>query len=48
MLSQRRDPTNMLYNDDQNIISETDGSTTILVPSNGYTFGRTPPQVRQG
>lgn len=45
MLSQRRDPNNVLANDDQNIISEIDGRTTILVPSNGYTFGRTPTQV---
>ncbi len=36
----------MAQNDDQNIISELDGHTTILVPSNGYTFSRTTTQVR--
>ena len=47
-LSNRRYPTDMGQNDDQNIISELDGHTTILVPSNGYTFSRTTTQVRLG
>ena len=46
-LSNRRYPNDEGQNDDQNIISEQDGHTTILVPSNGYTFSRTPSQVRR-
>ena len=47
-LSNRRYPNDSAQNDDQNIISEQDGHTTILVPSNGYTFSRTPTQVPIG
>ena len=39
-------PTNVLNNDDQGILTR-DGSSVILVPSNGYTFERTPTQVRE-
>jgi len=38
-------PTNILKNDDQGILTR-DGNSVILVPSNGYTFERTPTQVR--
>ena len=41
MRNNGRHPGDMLANNDQNIISENDNVTTILVPSNGYTFPRT-------
>ena len=37
-------PANVLNNDDQGILTR-DGNSVILVPSNGYTFERTPTQV---
>ena len=37
-------PTNILKNDDQGLLAR-DGNSVILVPSNGYTFERTPTQV---
>ncbi len=44
-LSNASYPTNVLQNDDQGLLTR-DGKSVILVPSNGYTFERTPTQVR--
>ena len=46
-LSNSYAPTDVLKNDDQNIL-QSDNKTPILVPSNGYTFDRIPAQVSQG
>ena len=43
-LSNSFNPSNILANDDQGITTRSFGSV-ILVPSNGYTFERTPNQV---
>ena len=44
-LSNEDSQTNGLYNDDQNILAK-GTNNSIICPSNGYTFPRSPPQVR--